>query len=145
MLKKIVYCLLCSSFLVPLSGQPANAIPLNPILDQLGRVIIERSLGINSNSPYPVNIYPGGSINSYPSNYPPQSSGQPVVMPQEQNPYNTYAPQPYQQLQQPYYPQQIYPQQQQPYYPNPQPFIYNPTFVFPPNQSSPPVININNH
>ena len=147
-----------TSFFIFSINDRANAIPLEPILNQL----IEKVLGINMNQSYPLTVSAGAgdSTGTYPSsspgtvpqeqtpsypNYPqtqqpyPQQQYPQQSYPQQQYPQQPYYPQsPYQQ--QPYspapYPQQSYPQQSMPT----QPFIYNPVFMVPPQ-----VNNFNNH
>lgn len=136
-----------SSFL--LFPPESEAIPLEPILDQLGRGLIERLLGVNTNSfyPYPISAGDSSGSSNYPSSsgtLPPEQNStsypnyQPTPYNPQSNPYQNYQPTPYYPPSNPYpYP----PSQGYPPYPQPpvnyspptsQPFIYNPVYMTPP-------------
>jgi len=169
---KIAVGLVLSIPVVVLNAQSSFAIPLEPILDLLGRNALESLFGNGfSAQPLPANqqvtntTEVAGSPGTYPAvepspNYLPPNYQQPSYPnyspPNYQQPsYPNYSPPNYQQpsypnypppnYQQPSYPNYPPPNYQQPSYPNYPPPNYQPPiyFIYPPARSSPPVI-INN-
>ena len=156
---QLVALIVLSIPMVAFHTQEAVAIPLKPILDQIGRGMVQGLFGNGYNPQIPPNYqqFTGTQGTGFPETYPTPQQG----YPQQGYPQQAYPQQAYPAYPQPAYPQQGYqpgyPAYPQPAYPQayPQP-AYAPAYpqaypqpspiilpMSPPAKSSPPVI-INN-